>query len=138
MIEQQYILQQYTDLNDEPNIIRGATNHDLDEIKRALEANPDCINETEPNVGVTALHIAAFDGNFEVVEFLCGQEGVDITLPDNLGRTASTAAHMVGRDDIYQRIRQVIAADIERFLDEEEIEESSGNVTPFRPRPPSI
>ena len=137
MIEQQYILQQYLELSDEPNIIRGATNHDLDEIKRALAVNPDCINETERNVGVTALHIAAFDGNYEIVDFLCGQPGIDITIADNLGRTASWAAHTIGRDDIHQRIRKVLAL-IAEEVEQKEDDTHGGNVTPFRPRPPSI
>ena len=137
MIEEQYILHQYFELTDEPNIIRGATNHDLDEIRRALAENPDCINETEPNVGVTALHIAAFDGNYEIVDFLCDQPGVDVHAEDNLGRTPWWAAYIVGREDIHIRILKDMAAEMEQLLAEDETEESS-NVMRFRPRSPSI
>ena len=142
MIEQQYILQQYFDLKSEPNIIRGAANNDLNEIKCALEADPSCINETEPNVGVTALHIAAFDGNYEIVDFLCDQPGIDIHIEDNLGRSPQWAAYIIGRNDIEMRIARDMAAEMDRILDAEEAENEAskdqGNVTPFRPRPPSI
>lgn len=136
MIEQQYILQQYFDLKSEPNIIRGATNNDLDEVKRALEADPNCINETEPNVGVTALHIAAFDGNYEMVDFLCDQPCIDIHKEDNLGRSPQWAAYIIGRNDIEMRIMRDMAAELDRILDAEEAEYEvsmdEGKITTFR------
>ena len=104
MIEQLYIERLYKDLKDVPNIIRGATNGDLEEIKEALRRDPACINEVDPEIGVTALHIAAFDGNFKLVDFLCAQPGVDAYVYDKLGRTQWFAAHSIGRDDICGRI----------------------------------
>lgn len=134
MIEEQHVLQEYSDLNeDEPNIIRGATNADLDEIQRALSLNPDCINEVDNNIGVTALHIAAFDGNYDIVDFLCDQPGIDIAVFDKFGRTAYWAAHIIGRDDIVERIMRDTNARLKIMLEHDE----DDNVTPFRPKPPS-
>ena len=47
MIEKLYIEEIYKNMTDVPNIIRGATNGDLEEIKEALKNDPDCINETD-------------------------------------------------------------------------------------------
>lgn len=138
MIEQQHILQEYSDLNeDEPNIIRGATNADLDEIQRALSLNPDCINEVDKNIGVTALHIAAFDGNYDIVDYLCEQPGIDIGIFDKFGRSPYWAAHIIGRDDIVERIMRDTNARLKIMLENDDDYDNDDNVTPFRPKPPS-
>lgn len=143
MIEQLYIEEIYSNMTDVPNIIRGATNGDLEEIKEALRNDPDCINETDPDVGVTALHIACFDGNYEIVDFLCSQPGVEVYVYDNLGRIPWYAAYAIGRDDICERLLRDTQARIDARIEREEAEEAEnagaeGKVTQLRPRPPQI
>jgi len=130
MIEQNYIEKIYRNMEDTPNIIRGATNGDLEEIKAALERDPNCINETDPNVGVTALHIAAFDGDYALVDFLCDQPGIELWPYDNLGRPPWWAARIIGRHDICDRIMRDIQREINEVLEEERKAEQG--VTPLR------
>ena len=82
------------------SIIEGALRNDWDEIRGALAENPECINQRDPRMGVTALHIAAGDGNLPLVQFLCEQEGVDSAAIDAAGRRPIQLSIAIGRPDI--------------------------------------
>jgi len=86
------------------SIIIGALVHDIVEIKRALQEDADCINHVDDVLGVSALHIAAADGNSALVDFLCKQPGCDPHLLDRQGRRAAFLALAIGRPDICDAI----------------------------------
>ncbi|WP_306260382.1 hypothetical protein [Pararhizobium sp. IMCC21322] len=134
------LIDNYNLLNeDKPNIIRGAMNADLEEVKAALLENPDCINEADPETGLTAMHIGGGEGDYALVDLLCNQPGFDISLRDAWGRTPYLMARVIGRQDIIDRMFEQINAEISRRLELEDSEtEDSASVTHFRPRrPPS-
>lgn len=141
------IKKQYGDFlnKDGPNIIRGAENADLEEIKAALLENPNCINEVCIS-GLTALHYAACDGMYSIVDFLCDQPGVDIGVLDIFGRTPYLLASIVGRNDIHDRIMKTIKEECQRSSDvddaNDKINQNSASkhadtIALFKPKPPS-
>ena len=136
-----YIIDNYNNLDkDKPNIIRGAMNADLHEVKAALLDNPTCINEADPETGLTAMHIGGGEGDYDLVDLLCQQPGYDISLRDAWGRTPYFMARIIGRQDIVERMFQDIDANLRRkealFGDEEKLQEDH-NVTVFDPRGPT-
>ena len=82
------------------SILRGADRNDLAEIETALATDPQCINAKDEHIGVTALHIAAADGNKSLVEFLIKQPACQLDVEDAAGRTPAMLAFLIGRDDI--------------------------------------
>lgn len=139
MIEQQKLLSIYEILKtDEPNIIRGAISADIEEVKSALAKNPTCINEVDEHIGVTALHIACFDGNYPLVDFLCDQSGVDISVRDKFGRTPYFASIALDRGDITERLFRDVDQRLKQIEQLEDDASSSGNVTLLRPKPPFL
>ena len=96
--------------------------------------------QTDPDVGVTALHIACFDGDYTIVDFLCSQPGVEVYVYDNFGRIPWYAAYAIGREDICERLLRDTQASINAQIELEEAEEADteGKVTQLRPRPPQI
>lgn len=127
-------------IRDVPNIIRGAMNDDLDAIKVCLERDPGCINEVDEDTGVTALHIAVVDGNFELADFLCSQPGIDCEVADYFGRYPAQIALLQDRPDIYEvvsrnlekRLREKIAAE-----DAEDEARKAGVIRFIPPKPRS-
>lgn len=129
----------FENLNEDPNIIRGAINSDLNEIKAALVDNPDCINELHHPSGMTALIIAAIDGQYTLVDYLCDQPGIDVSIFDNHGRSAYGVAIALGRYDIDERIMRDNKRAIETIIskdDTQQTNKTSSNLTHFRPKPP--
>ena len=138
MIEQQTILSIYKILKtDEPSIIRGAIGADIEEVKKALAKDPACINEVDEHIGVTALHIACFDGNYPLVDFLCDQPGVDISIRDKFGRTPYLASMALDREDITERLFRDTDQQLDRKQHLDDQTPQAENVTHFRPKPPS-
>lgn len=98
------------------SIIRGAERNDLGEVKRALEEDPECVNHQDARMGITALHIAAADGNMPLVKLLLEQRNIKASRADHAGRDAAYMAEAIGRDDIANLITHAIHARLlERF-----------------------
>jgi len=68
------------------DILRGAEENDIDEMRGAVEDNGVSVNYVDPNTFLSALHKAAARDNIEAVEWLCAQEGIDFRLKDKFGR----------------------------------------------------
>jgi ankyrin repeat protein len=111
------------------SIIAGALRNDFSEVRAALAEDPDCINDRDPRMGVTALHITAGNGSFPLVKFLCEQPGCDPFLLDQAGRSAAFMAVVVGRVDISNRIGELQGrlALGEDYDDLEPLEEGDGS-----------
>lgn len=140
-LERKYISPEGDILKHEFNIIRGANNCDLDEIKGALQEDPECINQTDPGTGMTALHICAGHGHLTCVNFLLKQDGIDAKLRDHFQRLPQELAYAIGREDIEQAIGKVAWAELDAHLAEfapenpEEAELPPDNVTQLFPKP---
>lgn len=57
-----------------PDIIRGTKNNDFSEIKEAIKADPNCINQLD-DLGRTPAMYAAMGGNLGLLNWLSEQEG---------------------------------------------------------------
>lgn len=128
----------YDDLKvNEPSIIRGAMKADFNEVKAALKENPNCISETDPRTGMTALHIATGGWNFELVSFLCDQPGYEkaLEIQDVQGRTPVFMAIINGRKDIEERLMRDAVRRIEE-MDKISKQDSVGKVSILKPNPP--
>lgn len=112
------------------DIIKGARRGDVEEVKNALAEDPDCINTQDQVNGLTALHYAAANGHFSLVDLLCDTDGVDTGISDFEGRTPSHLAWVIGRGDIEKRIDRDLDERIRRKL---ELDDTADNVTVFRP-----
>lgn len=91
----------------------------LEEIKAALLRDPECINEADEYTGVTALYIAVLHENFEIVDYLCNQPGIDFEAVDYFGQRPSQIALWIGRRDIYERISKDLRRAIAEMTAEE-------------------
>lgn len=83
------------------NIVEGAKMNNLEEVKLALQENPDCINASGKS-GLTALHWAASNNNYKLCEYLFQQQKVRVNpmLKDVRGRSAMDHAIGIGSDNI--------------------------------------
>ncbi|MFN3171244.1 MAG: hypothetical protein ACE37E_11185 [Hyphomicrobiales bacterium] len=93
------------DLKDKKySIIRGAEMADIDEISKALAEDPQCINDTDPATGLTALLISCCDRNHSIIDFLIQQPGINISQRDVFHRDAITVAHIWGDYEMYEKL----------------------------------
>lgn len=81
------------------DIIRGAENADLVEVRGAINEDVNAVNFQDPTTGLTAMHISAADHNQSVVKELLKHK-VDLDVRDAWGRTAIDLAIGAGHDDI--------------------------------------
>lgn len=139
MIIPNEIITKYLLMDDtEPNIIRGAMNENLEEIKAALANNPNCINETDDKMRLTAMHIAAANGAYDIIDLLCEQPGYDIGLKDAVGRTPDDLAWIIGRHDIIDRMMRDTNEAIMRSIELDEAEDAAKKVTALHPKLPTV
>jgi len=71
------------------SLIRAVYNNRLEQARDILAASPEQINLQEPFAGLTALHIAIFRQNEDMVALLANHPRCDLTLKDNFQRTAA-------------------------------------------------
>ena len=81
---------------DTNNIIEAIQNGNADQVKSLLEAQPEVVNTTETN-GYTALHLAAQQGNGEIIKLLL-EHGADINAIAADGQTPMEVAIKHGHD----------------------------------------
>ena len=84
----------------EPNLIRGAKNNDLGEVKRAVHQRRDTLNKVEADTGFSALHYAVARGNLRIVTFLLEQDDIDLRIADIHNREPLDLAVDVGHQGI--------------------------------------
>ncbi len=75
---------------------------DLDLVRTALQQNPEHLNTSYAQNGNTPLHVAALNGQAEIVTLLLEQPGIDKTLKNNDGKTATDLAQEKGFTEIVQ------------------------------------
>jgi len=67
---------------------------------RYIEERGWLVNENLNNYGWTALHLAAFQGDSDLVEYLL-RKGADSTLTNNSGNTPLMLAEHKGNSEVY-------------------------------------
>lgn len=86
------------------NIIIGAENADLAEVRGAIQENQSSVNEQDPDTGLTAMHIAAADSNASIFNELMNQPNLDLEVRDYWGRTAIDLAISAGHEELTERL----------------------------------
>ena len=82
------------------DIFLGCDVGSVDEVKFALVADPESLNRGHPSNGMRPLHVAAADGNLEIVQFLLDQPGIDCFAADRKGLLAVDWARQLGNTEI--------------------------------------
>lgn len=98
----------YTDMENTFNILRGAENNDFVEVDSAIAENPHSINFQHELSGLTALHIASGDGNYSMSKHLLSQKFIDVTIRDWMGRDALDLATAIGHKGIIEEISKIM------------------------------
>jgi len=86
------------------NIITGADNDDYNEVNAALDEDPNAIRYQDAETGMTAVHVAAGDGNLKMVNHLLAVPGVDIAITDKFNRDPLEMAIAVGHKGIIEEL----------------------------------
>lgn len=96
------------------SLIRAVYNDRFDQARDILKANPEQINLQEPFAGLTALHIAIFRHNEEIVKLLAEHPRCDIGLKDNFQRTALDMMVYTTNQAIFDTVMQRAYTEQER------------------------
>jgi len=90
-------------MNGNKDIHEATKNRDLEKINKCIEKENKCINEKN-NDGVTAMHIAAFEGYDEIIKRISKERNVDMNLKNINGNTALHLASIKGHENIVERL----------------------------------
>lgn len=88
-------------------LIRAVYNDRLDQARDILKASPEQINSQEPFAGLTALHIAIFRQNEEMVALLANHPSCDFTIKDNFQRTAADMLIYTQSTEIFNLVERL-------------------------------
>lgn len=113
----------------EYDIIAGAENGDLQEVRGAIAEDQEAVNFRDPDTGATAAHISAGDGNRSIVNELLKHDNLDLTITDYWDRTAADMAINGGHHEIADKLME--RAFPEFFGDDDPFPEHPQGVTPF-------
>lgn len=84
--------------------VHGAVNEaDVSMINSLLKGNPSLVGAPEELHGDTPLHVAAYEGNREIVNLLISYNA-DVNAPNNIGATPLHWAALTNRKDIAQAL----------------------------------
>lgn len=72
----------------------------IDEIKRKIEEDPQSVLEIDPESGVTALHIAGYQGLEEIAEAILQSNFIDFSIKDGRRNDVLRAAMASGIDEV--------------------------------------
>lgn len=79
--------------------------NDADLVRTALQEHPEHLNTAYAQNGNTPLHVAALNGQTEIVKLLLEQPGLDTTLKNNEGKTAADLAQEKNFTEIITLLR---------------------------------
>lgn len=110
-------------------LVLAAYFDDLAGAKYILKDEPQQINARDPHSGLTALHIAIFRGNAEMVKLLAQFPGRNMSIKDNFGRLAVDMLAYTKSQAIFDVVmQQMYPAEEQDWF---RSEDGSGNVTRF-------
>lgn len=116
------------------SLIRAVYNDRFAQARDILAVSPDQVNSQEPFAGLTALHIAIFRQNEDMVTLLANHPQCDIALKDNFGRTAADMLVYTANPAIFDTVMRRAYSDQERSWEQENFEQgiASGTIVPLR------
>lgn len=123
----------------EPDIIRGAKNNDISEVRAALKQDWRVINKQDQAFKMSAVHYAAAMGNASMSSFLLQQDEIDLSLRDRWDRDPLDVAILSGNQDIVDemfRFRYGDSSEDNTPDDDPVSDPSSPDVIPFKPKAP--
>lgn len=117
------------------SLIRAVYNDRLDQARDILAASPEQINLQEPFAGLTALHIAIFRQNEEIVTLLANHPRCDLTLKDNFQRTAADMLVYTANSTIFGTVMRCAYPKQERIWSNDAYDEGKAamRVVPLTP-----
>lgn len=71
----------------EQGFLLAVADNDMEKVKEILSRNPQAVQQVDPGTGNTALHVAAWNGLAEMVDFLA-QNGANMEAKNKAGLTA--------------------------------------------------
>lgn len=118
-------------------LIRAAYFDQTEKALELIENDPEQVERQDPHSGLTALHIAVFRSNRELVERLAQHPKSNLRLKDNFGRRAVDMLDYTTDEFIFDTVIQATYPDIAHELEESGLqkEEPQENVISIRPKP---
>lgn len=112
-----------------------------DEFEKAqalLKSDPGQLNLQDPYAGLTALHIAIFRQNQEIVSLLLDQDGIDVKIKDGFHRRPVDMLDYTVNQEIFEMVMDATYPDEMRALDDEAYDEgrADNTVVPLKPKGP--
>ncbi|MEM8541605.1 MAG: ankyrin repeat domain-containing protein, partial [Pseudomonadota bacterium] len=102
--------------------------------KKLIQSDPDQINRQDPHSGLTALHIAVFRQNIELVEILTKHPRTDLSLKDVFGRRIVDMLEYTTNQELFTLVIDATYPDLMRDLESDDADEN--NVVTLRPPEP--
>jgi len=118
------------------SLIRAVYNDRIEQARDILGASPEQINLQEPFAGLTALHIAIFRQNVDIVKLLAEHPRCDLTLKDNFQRSAIDMLIYTANRAIFDTLMRRAYPEQERALESGDFRQktAAGTVVQMRPK----
>lgn len=121
------------------SLLLAVYNDQLDTATSILKADPAQLNIQDPYAGLTALHIAIFRQNPQMVRLLLDQTGIDVTIKDGFQRRPVDMLDYTVNQDIFDMVMDATYPDAMRALEDEAYDKgrADNSVVPLKPKGPS-
>ncbi len=119
-------------------LIIAAYNDDTDKALALIEEDPDQINRQDPHSGLTALHIAIFRQNEELVTVLAQHPKTDARLKDAFGRRPVDMLDYTQNQEIFEVVMDATYPESMQELEairREDEGKTKADVLSFKPKP---
>lgn len=116
------------------SLISAAYHERTETAKELIKSDPDQIIRQDPHSGLTALHIAVFRQNIELVEILAKHPRTDLSLKDVFGRRVVDILEYTTNQELFTLVMDATYPDLMRDLEADA--DSINNVVTLKPPKP--
>ena len=111
---------------------------DFEKAKAILQSDPEQLNIPDPYAGLTAIHIAIFRQNLDIIRMLLAQPGIQKKTKDTFGRRPVDMLDYTVNQVVFEVVMDATYSDEMRALEDEAFEEglTDQSVVPFKPGGP--